>query len=315
MLFRICLGLFILLFTTMSGLALFQYQQWPWILLEQFKFYFAFAQLILFLLILALISSAKRFTTVTILLCLLTLSISLYTLQDFFPYIPFSRSTNTDDGIKLLHLNVLGTNHQIESAAKIIKNARADIITLVEYNEYWQAGLKKAGAFDNYPYSYTVRFGNDGIYSKLPLSKCKTAWFSQRQNRVTSCDVKTRNTTATLVLVHPKPPVKEQWHQRQLELFDYLRQNRKAYHPHLILVGDLNTVPWSSSIKKLSRELNVSDSRVRFGLYPTWHSDKWPITLPIDYVLLSAGFKTLKIETGQNFGSDHIPLVVLLKDR
>lgn len=315
MLFRICLAFLILLFAMMSGLALFQLQQWPWVLLEQFKLYFAFAQLITLICILGSLGSTKRFTRTATLFCIIITGVSIYTFQDFLAYIPTAHDTITDDNIKLLHLNVLGANHQIEPAAEIIKNARADIITLVEYNEYWQAGLKKAGVFENYPYYYTVRFGNDGVYSKFPLTNCKTAWFSQRQNRVNTCDVKIRNITATLVLVHPKPPVKKQWYQWQLELFDYLRQNRKEYHPHLILVGDLNTVPWSSSLKTLAQDLNVTDSRVGFGLYPTWHSDKWPIALPIDYILFSPGFKTLKIETGQNFGSDHIPLLVLLKYR
>jgi endonuclease/exonuclease/phosphatase (EEP) superfamily protein YafD len=79
-----------------------------------------------------------------------------------------------------------------------------------------------------------------------------------------------------------------------------------------ILVGDLNTSLWSPYYAHLIRQTGLDNARRGFGLLPTWPAYMpWPfLMIPIDHCLVSPDIGVIKMRTGRNIGSDHLPIVV-----
>ncbi|WP_165250129.1 endonuclease/exonuclease/phosphatase family protein [Paludisphaera soli] len=102
--------------------------------------------------------------------------------------------------------------------------------------------------------------------------------------------------------------------------FEWVARWRRAQPGPVIVLGDLNATPWSSPFGRLLREGGRIDSTRGFGVQPTWRTSygplsgplAWPVQIPIDHCLHSAGFVTLDRKTGPACGSNHFPLLVTL---
>lgn len=95
-------------------------------------------------------------------------------------------------------------------------------------------------------------------------------------------------------------------------------RGRIADGHRLVLLGDLNSTPWSASFRRVLGEGGLTDSatqpaeRPRWPL-PSWFST-WPgIGLPIDHALLGPDWRVVERRAGPYFRSDHRPLVIELR--
>ncbi|NET13198.1 MAG: endonuclease/exonuclease/phosphatase family protein, partial [Okeania sp. SIO1H6] len=93
-------------------------------------------------------------------------------------------------------------------------------------------------------------------------------------------------------------------------------------HP-VILAGDLNITMWSPDYHKLEQETGLRNSRLGFGIIPTWPARfnnsvllyilSRFFQIPIDHCLISSEIKVVNVNTransGLNLGSDHLPLI------
>ena len=83
---------------------------------------------------------------------------------------------------------------------------------------------------------------------------------------------------------------------------------------NILLLGDLNSTPYSFHFKKLIKLLNL-----KTFYHPLHNSNTWPSFLPnimriqIDNLLFRGNFKFSNIFVGNNHGSDHLPLFVDLE--
>jgi endonuclease/exonuclease/phosphatase (EEP) superfamily protein YafD len=79
----------------------------------------------------------------------------------------------------------------------------------------------------------------------------------------------------------------------------------------LLLIGDINTTPWSTRFQRLLAAGNLHDSGVGYGLQPTWPASLPPLLgIPIDHCLMNARVKTVGREIGPALGGDHRPLLI-----
>lgn len=220
--------------------------------------------------------------------------------------------------VKILHSNVLFANHNTEAVARLIREKDPDILTLAEYTNEWQVALQQTGVLQRYPYRQLVPYSEDGIYSKIPFQKVGIDYRRKGEDATARLDLSLLGRPVTLVLVHPVNPVLQDWYRRQGIHFDWWVSERPKYRENLILMGDLNTAPWSSSFRHLIRETGLRDSQEGFGLQPSWprRTPILPVELlpliPIDHVLVSEKFVVLKRELGPDVGSDHLPIYVEL---
>jgi len=94
-------------------------------------------------------------------------------------------------------------------------------------------------------------------------------------------------------------------------------RRRTAEGHRVVLMGDLNTTPWSASFRRVLDDSVLLDSATRPAERPRWPRPTWfsywpGIGLPIDHILLSPGWRIHERRLGPFFGSDHRPLVIEL---
>jgi endonuclease/exonuclease/phosphatase (EEP) superfamily protein YafD len=77
-----------------------------------------------------------------------------------------------------------------------------------------------------------------------------------------------------------------------------------------IVMGDLNCTSWSPYFADLLRLSGLRDSRLGFGIQPSWTGNTRFMAIPIDHVLVSHEIDVLDRHTGSKIGSDHLPVLV-----
>ena len=112
-----------------------------------------------------------------------------------------------------------------------------------------------------------------------------------------------------MMLVHPSVPIKQQSfidrNQQLAAIGEYAAQVKNP----LIVVGDFNTTMWSPFYKNMVKTGKLRNARSGFGILPTWPTFMPLVYIPIDHFLVSKEIGILKIHTGRNIGSDHLPLI------
>jgi endonuclease/exonuclease/phosphatase (EEP) superfamily protein YafD len=113
--------------------------------------------------------------------------------------------------------------------------------------------------------------------------------------------------------LHALPPVNREYatgRDRQLAAIPQLvdDSNRAT-----LVLGDLNTTPWSVHFRRLLENSALEDCGMGFGLQPTWPTSNWLLRIPIDHCLRSVHLTITNKFTMQDVGSDHLPSVVDFK--
>lgn len=115
-----------------------------------------------------------------------------------------------------------------------------------------------------------------------------------------------------LLATHPMPPAGAEntdlRNRQLLEVGNFLADSSGS----IILVGDLNTSPWSPVFKNLQGVTGLQNSMKGFGIQPTWPAFIPPLWVPLDHLLHSPDFYVKSRKIGPDVGSDHFPLEVTL---
>ena len=245
------------------------------------------------------------------------------------PYRPPHPIETAKGHLKLMHANLFGIiNRNTDSVIQTIREEQPDVIDLVEYTEPWQTKLENSGVFKAYPYHVAGR-GHIGLYSKIPLRNARL-FFTSETRKVTNhanviAQIRLGGESFTLLVAHPASPIQPS-HLRMLQQsFRVWERERPKFGQNLVIVGDLNTTPWSVEFHQLIDRTGLRDSQLGVGLQPSWPMlmpaiglRSTPtlitdlITIPIDHVLVSDRIVVLSRKTGPFIGSDHLPVIVEL---
>ncbi len=226
----------------------------------------------------------------------------------YFPAPAFAGAT-PGQHLRILHSNVLRSNRRYSDVISLVKAEQPDIAVFVEVNSSWAKQLSVLSEI--FPYSSTQqeseRFGS-AIYSKLPLNNSSVRAFSN-QRKSLLVDVKFQGKIISLIVAHPTVPIKQQsFIDRNQQLAGIGEYAAQVKNP-LIVVGDLNTTMWSPFYKNMVKTGNLRNARSGFGILPTWPTFMPLAYIPIDHFLVSKEIGVLKVHTGSNVGSDHLPLI------
>lgn len=216
---------------------------------------------------------------------------------------------------RLLMANVRVSNDDYRAALSLIEREDPDIVGLVEVDDAWIGGLTALDA----AYPYSILYPADdahglALYSRLPIRELEASPYAE-DGMPTAILVQAElpDGPALLILAHPKSPVSPgaaALRNRQLEgLAAFVRAEPGG---RKILLGDLNTTPWSPYYARLEEESGLVNAALGRGHWPTW--PVWLPTallrIPIDHCLVSKAFDVQGFRTGDSIGSDHLPLVV-----
>ncbi|MEG4046457.1 endonuclease/exonuclease/phosphatase family protein [Microcoleus sp. Pol17_C1] len=253
----------------------------------------------------ALVRSKKRWLLVSAFCIIINLA---EIVPWYFPGPAFAGAT-PGHNLRILHSNVLRSNRRYSEVISLVKAEQPDIAVFVEVNSSWAKELSVLSEI--FPYSSTQqeseRFGS-AIYSRLPLENSSVKAFSN-QRKSLSADVKFQGKIISLILAHPTVPIKQHSFINRNEQLAAIGEYAAQVKNPVIVVGDLNTTMWSPFYKNMVKTGNLRNARSGFGILPTWPTFMPLAYIPIDHFLVSKEIGVLKIRTGRNVGSDHLPLI------
>ena len=195
--------------------------------------------------------------------------------------------------------------------AAFIGKAAPDVLILEEVDGRWLSELDTALA----PFPYGVERPRDdnfgiAVYSTFPLSGEEILFIGQDEVPSIVVDAETPYGWCTILATHPVPPAgRKQSAMRNEHLKRLAELVKKQTHP-LLVMGDLNTTPWSVHFRRLMVNPRLHDSARGHGLCPTWPTYNPLLMIPLDHCLHSGEITIVTRTVGPRVGSDHFPLTV-----
>ena len=175
-----------------------------------------------------------------------------------------------------------------------------------EYTQAWARALSPS--LSNYRYRIEhPREGPFGIalYSKLPFAdehsddNAKIAR-SYVDRRLLEGDGELR-----VIGIHPPPPISNELYSERNRQLEALARVAGDHGGSLIILGDLNTSPWSTAFRGLLDEGRLRDGRSGLGIFATWPESAPLLRIPIDHVMTDIDAHVRKMGTSKGLGSDH----------
>ncbi|RDH42026.1 endonuclease/exonuclease/phosphatase family protein [Zooshikella ganghwensis] len=224
------------------------------------------------------------------------------------------KSTDTKKkSIVIYHANVLSSNTQYQKLVQQLSDYQPDIIVLQEVTEGWLKGIEDG--ITDYPYQITKpEEGNFGIalFSRFPFNNKQTVQLSNTGIPSIFVSAQTPQGELSVFTTHPLPPVSVSYSLlRDFQLEATAKFFQSVAAPYL-LVGDLNTTPWSPVFKRLMKQAKLKNARQGIGILPTWPAPLPLLQIPIDHVLHSENIEIISMEVAGHIGSDHLPIVTKL---
>ena len=216
--------------------------------------------------------------------------------------------------LKLFHSNVLTTNTRYKKLIDQLNREEPDVVILQEVNNSWIKNLTSIKTIYHH-FIELPRSDNFGIalYSKIPISEYKIHRWTDYDLPSIEAKLVLDGVPFHIIATHPLPPVNKQYYDaRNLQIkavSDIVRKLDTAK----IVIGDLNTSIWSVDYKVLESDTGLFNVSKGFGIIPTWPTNLIPMMIPIDHCLVSKHFNVVGVKSGENFGSDHLSLIVELK--
>ena len=223
-------------------------------------------------------------------------------------YDPLKFSSNT---FSLISYNVYQDNEKYDEVVSYLKSENSDILLLMEVDDVWAQKIKTLD------YSYGVNVPLDNTYgmillSKYPIIKSEILYRVEEDVPSIVADIKIGEKVVHFYTAHPRPPVPPESDSsipKELELSHLANSLKSLPHDHILVVGDMNDVPWSASSKKFKKTTKLKDPRIGRGLFGTFPS-YFPVMIPLDHIYCSADFSVKEIKTLEANGSDHLPIYV-----
>jgi endonuclease/exonuclease/phosphatase (EEP) superfamily protein YafD len=251
---------------------------------------------------------------------LITIPIFVYCFFSILPYLPYSFEktaiANPIQTFSVMHFNVLQSNRSHDKLINLIEEENPSVVVLLELNQRWYDHLEQG--LVNYEFraaSLSERDTGLAIFSKFPITDLEEKFLSGNFTPTFRCTLDRAGEEIALWVTHPRPPMGTRlWQERNAQLGSMGSLIAQETLP-TILVGDLNTSPWSHWFKRIQGD-RLIDSGQGHGLKATWPSflPEWG-RLPIDHILHSRHFTVLERRVLSDIDSDHLPVLAVLEQK
>ena len=239
----------------------------------------------------------------------------LFNLRFILPYyfaVPIHHDRTATVHLRLIQVNVLRSNKNYAALIDAVREAHPDVIVMQEFTLDWLEHT--AGFISDYPYYKAVPMplgAGMAIFSRCPLEEATVLSLGSPPHLAILAKANVNGIMVSILSLHPPLPLRSDRFLNRNRQFKEAASIVRATKGPWLLVGDLNTTMWSPYFKDLLRESGLRDTRLGFGLKPTWPVPLPAfLQLPIDHCLVSSEESVEEIRTGGRTGSDHRPLVV-----
>lgn len=246
-------------------------------------------------------------------LLLVSLALSVLNAGSILPwYLPHPRQ-GWGETLKVATFNINIQNQNLTAVANVIKSRSPHTVALIEITPSAMTEFTRKLASE-FPYSYRTEGGGIAVFSRFPLQNPRSVTLAG--GTILDTEIVVRSIPLHLVAVHPIVPIKPHLFQRRnrqlAAIADYVnRQNSRKF----ILAGDFNLTPWSPYYRRLIQKTGLYNTRLGFGIEPTWiepasHVTLSPlltatISIPIDHILVSRDIKVADCTSVKGGNSDH----------
>lgn len=219
---------------------------------------------------------------------------------------------NGDKTVGIVTINIWGArNHNYDQAVQYVRTTNPDLICLNEITKTWMQELKTR--LPDYPYRFDEGIsGGSAVFSRLPIEKQNPPDGPKVRRYGVRGVINIARQPVLLIAEHPPSPSKlSNWKNRNKEFERLISDVNQAKMP-VVLIGDLNSTPWSPYFQNLRDGAQLVDSESGQGLQPSWSTRLCIPLVPIDHCLMSGGLCTKRRIVGPDLGSDHLPVYVEL---
>lgn len=251
---------------------------------------------------------AKRWKAALAALAICPINVAVFA-PLFIPY----RDNPTPSGpaYRAMMMNVNVSAGNPEWVAKRIEEESPDILLLEEVSDRWIEELDAATA--KYPYR-TIQTRGDpfgiALYSRYPWKKSEIVYLGEARLPSVYAEIELGAGTVTVVGTHPVCPANGKASALRNDQLAKIPEFLRRFNGPVVLLGDLNTTPWSYHFQSLLRDAGLKDSSRGRGIQPTWPTHRWPLLIPIDHFLYRGGIAVVSKRIGRKTGSDHYPVIV-----
>lgn len=277
------------------------------ILINPFNSYYFFIiksfayQEVLFLSVLLICSVVLRRKIATIVVVFVLLVFGFVVSENFQK--SYDQTFSDADQIAILHINMLRDNTEVQNLIELIEHEDPDILSLQELSVENYNFLKED--LDNlFPYRYVKpedSYIELGIFSKFPIADSQTIYV--RNYPIFHVKIEIQDKLVDLFALHTQAPFNRDMWISQSEMFQKLDELISMSTGGVIIVGDLNAVPWHNEFATMMRHNNLKAAHYSpFGTYP---AGNFLVCVPIDHIIVSDDLKILETSRMSVAGSDH----------
>ncbi len=216
--------------------------------------------------------------------------------------------------LRLVVLNVHTANKRSDLVLEFFRRTEADVLLLMEVNDRWMIELESLRT--DYPHVIAEpREDNFGIalFSRLPLINRAVVEFGKAEVPSITATITVGGQDIFLLGTHPLPPGSAENARLRNEQFKEIAARIRRRALPAIVLGDLNSTPWSPYFSELLRDSglkNTSQGRGLFGSWPAWLPC---VRISLDHCLVTPAIHVSNKQLGLPVGSDHLPLVIDLQ--
>jgi endonuclease/exonuclease/phosphatase (EEP) superfamily protein YafD len=200
-------------------------------------------------------------------------------------------------------------NDQHEKVKRLIAEEKPDIIAMAELTDRWFGWLEPLK--QQYPH-HAKKFHTGapfgiGLWSRYPIRGMKTETIGGRA--ILIAELEAPGGPLTVIVAHTDAPgrlsaIAPRDHQLKT-IGERVRDTGKR----VIVVGDLNTTPFSHGYQEMVRISGLHEGSRDLGLLPSWPRQVPPMLIPIDHILVTPDLRLLSWHRGRPIRSDHYPVV------
>ncbi len=217
----------------------------------------------------------------------------------------------TEKPIRAMLMNINAGNGNTRQVIGSIEKFEPDLLLLEEVTPTWARELEVLDS----TYPYRVAEPQEGCFgimllSKHPLEHVTIVNIGLAGVPSITADIHLPGGVLSFIGTHPLPPIgAAHAGHRNHHLAELPRIVKPQRHP-VLLVGDLNTTPFSHGFRRLLHEAHLANSMKGYGYQPSWPSFNRFLRIPLDHVLHSPEIIIHTRMVDGDVGSDHLPVIV-----
>ncbi|MGF1603394.1 MAG: endonuclease/exonuclease/phosphatase family protein [Thermosynechococcaceae cyanobacterium] len=219
-------------------------------------------------------------------------------------------------GLRVMSYNIWAYNRDYQAIEQSIQQEDPDILFLTEIGKTAMGELQRRL---DYPYSARSSVGANAFFSRYPLLSVTPEYTNvsdHGKNFSLVARIQADTEIFTVIGFHPPIPLTRSSFAVRNQQFERLAPYLRELQGRVIVMGDFNMSPWSPYFHDFEQAAQVSSATKGHWIWATWSfRPVWPLILaklPIDHVEVR-GFKGIDAWSGRANGSDHRPIIAVLK--